>query len=440
MVVVGAGYVAVAPAAAETLAEALASAYENNPTLNAQRAALRATDEGVPKALSGYRPTVSASADAGITSASSGVTHPRGVSITIEQPIFTGHRTKNAVKIAETAVLAGREALRSAEQDTLLNAVSAFMALVRAQAVLNLRNQNLEFLGEQVRAAQDRLNVGEGTRTDVAQTDAARAVGRSLYNAAAASLNAAIAVYEQVIGHRPQRLGTANRVDLMLPRTLEDALARAASMHPAILIGSYNIDIAAFNVKVVEGELMPTVGVAGSLSHRRDAGGPGTVSNSASLVGSVKIPLYSGGLASAKVREAKEVLGQRRIENDVARAQVRASVISTWGLVDAARAQTTAADSQVAAQQLVLSGVIEERKVGQRTTLDVLNAQQDLLDARVAQVSAQYDRVVAAYSLLAAVGLLDVDHLRLNVRRYDPTHHYDQVRDKWHGLQTPDGR
>ena len=429
-----------APTSAETLAEALAAAYANNAALNAQRAALRATDEGVPQALAGYRPTISGSADVGVKNTSGVTTHPRGVALSIVQPIFSGHRTKNAVKIAETAVLAGRETLRRVEQDTLLAAVQAFMGLVRAQAILNLRNQNVSFQGEQVKAADDRLSVGEGTRTDVAQTKASLAAGQSELNAASAALNTAIALYELTIGHRPTRLGNAQAVDPMLPASLDASLAAAMKKNPSILAAGYNVDIASFNVNVLEGAKLPSVTLTGSLSHRDDVSTPGSVSNSASLVGAVSIPIYAGGSRNSAVREAKQTLGQRRIEYDLARAQIRQAVISAWGSLDAARAQIRAANARVSAERLVLSGVTEERKVGQRTTLDVLNAQQDLLDARVGQVRAQHDRVVAAYALLVAIGMLDARSLGLKVKYYDPGDHYGQVRDLWHGLRTTDGR
>jgi outer membrane protein len=227
----------------------------------------------------------------------------------------------------------------------------------------------------------------------------------------------------------------------MLSQTLNAALADAMTSHPAILAAGYNIDVAEFNVKVTEGELLPSVSVSGSLSHNIDSGGaPGSSSSTASLVGRLSVPIYSGGTTSSKVRQGKEVLGQRRIELDVSRDQVRQAVISAWGGLDAARAQIRAADAQVAAEQLVVSGVIEERRVGQRTTLDVLNAQQELINARLSAVNAQHDRVVASYALLASVGRLSAEHLGLAVQRYDPAHHYIQVRDKWGGLRTPDGR
>ena len=428
-----------APARAETLLQALASAYANNPTLNAQRAALRATDEGVPQALGGYRPTVSGSISAGVSDTSGTTLYPRTYTLTVQQPIFAGFRTKNSVKAAETAVLAGRETLRATEQDTLLNGVTVFMDLVKAQANLNLQKQNVDFLQQQLNAANDRLKVGEGTKTEVAQTQYSLAAGQSQYDAAVATLNTAIATYEQIIGHRPRSLGTARPISGMLPKSLNTALADGLGSNPTVLAASYNVDVASYNVNVLEGSLLPTVGLTGSLSHRDDASFVGSSSDTSSLMAGINIPIYTPG-ADSKVRQAKETLGQRRIEHDAAVAQMRQAVISAWGTFDAAQAQTRAADAQVRAQTLVLSGVQEQQRVGQSTTLDVLNAQQSLLTAKLAQVTAQHDRVVAAYTLLKAVGKLSAENLGLKVASYDATDHYKKVRDKWFGLRTPDGR
>ena len=429
-----------APAKAETLLQALASAYANNPTLNAQRAALRATDEGVPQALSGYRPTVSGSIQVGTAETNSQSYNPRTYSLTVEQPIFTGFRTTNSVKMAETAVLAGREQLRGTEQSTLLSAVTAFMDLVKAQANLNLQKQNVDFLQQQLNAANDKLKVGEGTKTDVAQTQYSLAAGQSQYDAAVATLNTAIATYEQVIGHRPTSLGAAKPIDGLLPKSLDSALAAGMGDNPNVLAASYNIDVASYNVNVLEGALLPSVGLTGTVSHSDEpsASVHGGV-DSASLMAGINIPIYTPGQDS-KVREAKETLGQRRIEHDAAVASMRQSVISAWGSLDAARAQARAANAQVTAQTLALSGVEEQHKVGQSTQLDVLNAQQNLLSAKLAQVTAEHDRVVAAYQLSAAVGMLSAQRLGLQVAHYDATNHYKQVRDKWFGLRTPDGR
>jgi outer membrane protein len=365
---------------------------------------------------------------------------PRGVQLSVEQPIFLGFRTTNSVKQAQSSVKAARQQLKVVESDVLLQAVTAFMDVIRAQVVVNLTAQNIEFLREQLRAAEDRLSVGEGTRTDVAQTNARLQEGISDYAQAVADLNQAIATYIQVIGHRPESLGGYNGIERLLPRTMDAGLAVALSEHPSIVAALYNVDIASYNVRIAEGATLPTVGVQGSLTHRNDENGHGTWNEDARITGQLTVPIYQGGEAAANVRQFKETLGQRRIDLDAARAQVRQAFVSAWGQLDAARAQVTAAQAQVAAQQLALDGIIEERRVGQRTTLDVLNAQQDLLQAQVSLVNAQYARVVGAYSLLSAYGKLDAETLALAVDIYDPAEHYTAVADKWGGLRTPDGR
>jgi outer membrane protein len=342
--------------------------------------------------------------------------------------------------MAHTSVLAGREQLRSAEQDVLLSTVQAFMDVVLAQVVLNLRAQNITFLTEQVRAAQDRLTVGEGTRTDLAQAQASLSAGQSSYAAAVADLNQSIAVYIQVVGHRPTQLGAADGVERLLPKSLDGGLGIALAAHPDILAASYNVDIAAYNVKIAEGALLPAIALEGDYSHRDDASALGGWSDSASVTARLSMPLYQAGQPSAEVRQLKETLGQQRIALDAARGAVRQGFVSAWAMLEATTAQVAAAASQVAADQLALAGVLEERKVGQRTTLDVLNAQQDLLNARVSQVTAQHDRVIAAYQVMSAMGKLDAKTLGLAVSIYDPTEHYNAVKDKWFGLRTPDGR
>jgi outer membrane protein len=243
-----------------------------------------------------------------------------------------------------------------------------------------------------------------------------------------------------VIGRPPDTIGAVKSVDALLTRSLDEALGKAHKNHPAILAAFFNIDVASFNVKVIEGEFLPRVTLEGDISHRDDTSTPGSWSDSASIVGRLSVPIYQAGEPDARARAAKGTLGQRRIEHDLARDQVRQGAVAAWSQLEAAKAQIEAADAQVAAQQLVLSGVIEERNVGQRTTLDVLDAQQDLIDAREAQVTARRNRVVAAYSVLATIGGLSAANLGLAVAVYDPKEHHRQVRDKWGGLRTPDGR
>ena len=193
-------------------------------------------------------------------------------------------------------------------------------------------------------------------------------------------------------------------------------------------------------MNILEGQMLPTASLQGQYSHRDDLNFSNFWRDSATITGQLSVPIYEAGRTSSEIRQAKETLGQRRIQLDLARTQIRQAVISAWGALDAAHAQITAAEAGVSANQLALAGVIEERRVGQRTTLDVLNAQQDLLDSREALVQAQHDAVIAAYTLLSDIGKLDAATLGLKVTIYDPTHHYKQVRDKWFGLRTPDGR
>lgn len=443
---------------AQTMMDTLSLAYSNNPTLNAARSRTRSTDEGVAIALSGYRPQITANGSVSanriessrqsvspttgktINTVSSFTYYPKTVSLNLVQPLFNGFQTANSVKQSESAVRAQREVARSTEQDILFDAGQAFMDVIRDSAIVELRETNVKFLTEQVRAARDRFNVGEGTRTDVAQAEARLQLAISQVNAARANVNASRATYRQVVGIEPKRLTGSAPLDRILPKSVAAALSAAQNGHPGILAGVHNIDVAAFNVKVIEGELLPSLNLQGSVSRSVDPQ-PGTNwSNNAQIGLNLSVPLYQGGAEYARIRQAKENLGTARIQLDVTRDQIRQAVIATWGQLEAASASVVAAAAQVEAAQLALNGVIEEQRVGQRTTLDVLNAQNELIDARVNQVTAERNRVVAAFALASAVGKLDADHLRLKVVKYEPKEHYEQVRDKWFGLRTPDGR
>lgn len=448
----------VAPAAAQTMDAALARAYTGNPTLNAQRAAVRATNENVPQALSGYRPRITASADIGasITDAYQpsrntveGVLpggnaqvrlNPRGAGVQIDQNIFDGGRTRNAVGQAESQVLGARAQLRNTEQNVLLDAATSYMNVLRDTAILNLNRNNVEVLEEQLRQTRDRFQVGEVTRTDVAQAEARLSSSRSQAILAESNLKTSIARYRQNVGAEPARLAPGRPVENLLPRSLQAALNGALAGHPAIVASLHGVDAAELNVKVSEADLYPVLGVRGLVQQRYDTQTFGDNRLSASVVGSLTIPIYEGGQIYARTRQAKEIAGQRRIEVDTQRDTVRAAVVSAWGGLEAAKAQIVAAQAQVQAAETALNGVREEAKVGQRTTLDVLNAQQELVSARATLVTAQRDRVVASYAVLSASGRLSAETLKLRTEVYDARRHYDQVRDKLWGLQTPDGR
>jgi outer membrane protein len=448
-----------APAGADTLRGALSQAYQNNPQLNAQRAAVRATDEGVPQALSGYRPRISLSASIGeqyLDTLNKGTTpagfpvyaNTRGANAvqsyggTISQTILNGHGTASRTRQAEQLVSAARENLRLAEQTILLSAATAYMNLIRDAAILDLQRRNVEVLQEQLRQTRDRFNVGEVTRTDVAQAESRLAAARATMLSAESNYTASRATYRQVIGTEPGRLAPASPVDRLSPQSLPQAIAQARARHPSVTTAMFNVDAAVFQVKIAESALYPTMSIVGNV--QKNYGSTSSLSAlenfSASVAGQLSVPVYQGGSEYATIRQAKETLSQRRIDLDTARDQAQQTLVQSWGQLEAAKAQIQATQSQVTSAEIALNGVREEARVGQRTTLDVLNAQQELVNARVSLVTAQRDRVVASYALLAAVGGLSPQVLRLDVPVYDPTVHYHQVRDTWFGLRTPDGK
>ncbi len=444
-----------AGASAETLESALARAYGNNPDINAQRASVRATDETVPQAKSGYRPQINGTADVGrtYTEFDSGTPRtvfgggtttsrltPRGFGVQIDQSLFDGYRTTNRVRAAESSVLGSRETLNTTEQSVLLDGATAYMDVLRDTAILDLQRNNVEVIDEQLRQTRDRFNVGEVTRTDVAQAEARLAAARSEASLAEATLRNSIAVYRQVIGVDPAQLAPGRPLDKLTPRTVDAALKVGLNEHPAIKARQHAVDVAELQVKIEQGALAPQLGVSGSVNQRYDRNQEGDNALSASVVAQLTVPIYEGGQVYAATRQAKETAGQRRLEADSVRDQVRAAIQSSWGRLEAARAQIQAAQAQIDAAETALNGVREEARVGQRTTLDVLNAQQELLNARVNLITAQRDRVVASYSLVNAMGRLNSRALGLKVNHYSPKIHYDQVKDLWIGLSTPDGR
>jgi outer membrane protein len=446
-------------ASADTLRWALIQAYQNNPQLNSQRAAVRATDENVPQALSGYRPRVSLSASVAeqyldnvtkSTSSSGVVSYPhdfgnnavQSYGGTVTQTLLNGFGTASRTRQAEQLVSAARETLRLTEQTVLLNAATAYMNLIRDAAILDLQRRNVEVLQEQLRQTRDRFTVGEVTRTDVAQAESRLAAARAQVLTAESNYTTSRSTYRQVIGVDPGALAPASPVDRLSPHTLPQAIVEARAHHPSVTTAMFNVDAAVFQVKIAESSLYPTLSAVGSVQKNYGSTQSLTTieSFSASIGGQLSIPVYQGGGEYATIRQAKETLGQRRVDLDSARDQAQQTVVQSWGQLEAAKAQIQATQTQVTASEIALNGVREEARVGQRTTLDVLNAQQELVNARVSLVSAQRDRVVASYSLLAASGRLSPQVLGLDVPVYDPAVHYHQVRDSWFGLRTPDGK
>ncbi|MCS0504180.1 TolC family outer membrane protein [Ancylobacter mangrovi] len=440
---------------AQTLDQALASAYDANPSLNSQRAATRAVDEYVPIALSGYRPQIFGSAsigsqwvegryDAGVGSVTSHYkTDPSSFGITISQTIYDGLKTANSVRGAEAQVKGQRELLRNTEQTVLLDAATAYMNVLEDGALLELRRQNLTAFEEELKSARQRFAVGEITRTDVAQAEASVADAKSTLAEATANLKTANAVFVRVTQLQPQKLSPARPVDGLLPASLDAALASGLTRHPAIRAAQYAMDQSATEVKVAEAALSPTLSLNGSATNQYNYYSDGDRIERGTDVAAtlnLSVPIYQGGAEYSSIRQSKEKLTQARIDIDTERDQVRASVQQYWSGLQAAKAAIESAQASVAANEIALKGVREEWRVGQRTTLDVLNAQTSLFEARASLVTAQRDRVVASFSLLSSVGELSAGTLKLKVRAYNPKVHYDQVRDAWIGVRTPGGQ
>ncbi|KWV57925.1 transporter [Bradyrhizobium macuxiense] len=440
------------PAArAEGLPEALVKAYQTNPQLNAERARQRATDENVPQALAGYRPQIAASLSVGLQAVrdllpgnviQTATLKPWQIGLTVTQTLFNGFKTANSVRVAELQVQSGREALRNVGQGVLLDAVTAYTNVLANQTLVDAQRSNVAFLKETQAITQRRLNAGDVTPTDTAQAEARLNRGLADLNAAEVNLAISQATYAQVIGNAPSQLRPAETVDRLLPRSREDALAIALREHPAVMAAGYDVDVASTSIRVAESSLMPNVTLQGSVSKNRDSDTSLSTfgTDQASVIGQVTQPIYDGGTAASQTRQAKEVAAQSRLVLDQVRNQAKTAVVSAWVASEGAKIAVSASLSEMKAAEVALAGVQKEAAGGQRTTVDVLNAQQDLITARARLIGAQRDRVVASYTLLSAIGHLDVKTLNLKTPDYLPEVHYHQVRDAWHGLRTPSGQ
>ena len=441
--------------AADTLLGALSQAYQVNPQLNAQRAILRQADEAVPQALSGYRPSVKANAGVGkqITSQDTIVgpgliqnnvwpTTPSSVGISVRQTVFNGFQTANQTRAAESNVFVARETLRVIEQTVLLDAATVYLDVVRDAAILDVQRSNVRMLGEILEQTRARFKLQEVTRTDVAQAEAQLAAGQSQMLSADSNLTTSKAAYRRVIGSEPGRLEPGLPVDRLSPQILAAAIDAGTNANPSVLAARYGVDVAQLQVKISESSLYPTVTLLGNAQYLHNVPFTGLIpeQSSATAFITVTVPLYQGGAEYSAIRQSKETLTQRRLDLATTRDKARATVVQVWGEIRAAIAQVQAAQEQVRAAEVALNGVRTEARLGLRTTLDVLIDQQALVNARLNLVTAQHDRIVGSYKLLSAVGRLAPQTLGLPASIYDPMVHYQQVRDAWAGVRTPDGQ
>lgn len=426
---------------AATLLDALVSAYMSNPILQAKRAQLRALDEGVVQALSGWRPTIEVGSSFGIDRAetnllSSETLTPWSGDLTIVQPLYRGGRTVAETKQAENLVAAERSRLLALEQSVLLDCSIAYINVLRDEALVELRNNNVQVLQRQREATEDRFQVGEITRTDVAQAEARLSRSVSDLVEAEGKLMSSRAAYAGVVGAVPESLESAPKLR-DLPASKQDAISIAIDNNPYLAIAISEEQASRNAVDVSRGRLLPVIQLNGEITHRRDVTAAIDESDNYGLSAQVIIPLYQSGSVYSEIRRSRQINSQRRIEIETARREVTESVSKAWELLNSAQAQINARQDEVKAADIALEGVKQESIVGARTTLDVLDAEQELLDAKVALVVAERNEFVASFELAESIGGLTAKNLDLPIELYDPETNYRDVRDRRWGPDVP---
>lgn len=446
-----------APAAAETLADAIALAYESNPTLQAQRATQRALDEGVVQARSGWRPTLSVSGnfgyeqtrvsglsragtdtngdgvpDTGVRNATAEDTRGTGT-LTLSQPIWTGGRVGAAVSAATADVLAGRENLRRVESQVMATVIQYYVDVRRDQQSVQIRQENVEVLKRQLEESKARFEVGEITRTDVAQSEARLAASQALLQSALAQLAISRANYAAVVGQNPGELAPEPSLVAMLPGDVDKAFDVAEENNAQIRAAQYAAQASRARVAAAKAEQMPSVSIGGTLGWAGTPANADLSDYSRDITGraTVTVPLFTGGLTTSRIRAQIERNNADRINVETARRSVLQSVTQAWNQLTAARANIGSTEQQVRAAQIAAEGTRQEQQVGLRTTIDVLNAEQELRSAQLSQVGARRDEYVAATTVLFAMGRLEASNLIPAAAKYDPSTNFKKLRFAW---------
>ena len=416
-------------------------AYASNPTLQAQRAQLRALDENWYQARSGYRPTLTASGRATWTETTLPGTDPLvdvesnsgSAVLSLTQPIYTGGRVSSAVSAAEADSLAGRETLRRVEAQVLGQVIQSYVDVRRDQEALRIRQTNVAVLQRQLDESRARFEVGEITRTDVAQSEARLAAAVALLNSAQATLATSRATYEAVVGQAPGDLAAEPPIGTLLPGSIEQAWDLAESGSPILRAAEYAEQASRARVAGARAEQMPTVSLQGQLGYSGLASPLHTDAYSRALSGTavVTVPIFTGGQTLSRLRAATERNTVDRLGVENARRTVRQAITQSWSALQAARSNIEATDKQVRAARIAAEGVVQEQRVGLRTTIDVLNAEQELRAAELAQISARRDEYVAAAGVLGQVGRLQAGYLVPEIPRYDPAANFNNLRVTW---------
>jgi outer membrane protein len=444
-------------AQAETLTEALVGAYSSNPQILAERALLRATDENVPQALAGWRPTVTVTGAVGaqrtdttpgqvlffnasgipIISPTQSKSTPKSADLNITEQVYSGGRTVAQTAQAEKNIEAERARLVATEQTVFLSVIQAFLDVVRDQATVDLAINNQQVLRRQLEATNDQFRVGAVTRTDVAQAEARLAGATASRQQAEGNLQVSRANYARAVGHPPESLAQPQSHPV-LPTTRDAALSLAATKNPNVIAAIFTEDAARSQIDVARSQLLPSLALVGDLNRSNDQFVTGRQTTSGSIIARVTVPLYEGGAFYSQTRQAEEVVGQRLSQTDDTRRASVQGATQAFEQVVAGRAQVTSLQSTIRAAEIALEGVRQEATVGSRTVLDVLNAEQELFTDRVQLVTTQHDLAVAEYTLLGQIGQLTAADLQLPVKLYDADTHYRSVRDKWAGFGSHD--
>ncbi len=432
----------VIPAQAQSISQALAAAYDHAPDLQGALISAKSASEGIVQAKSGLLPNISAGITGGQSTTLSGgnwspVTSSLGASLTYGQNIFDSGATAAQVEAARAAAEVAELEIRTTEQTVLYQVVQAYLNVLSGRETLALRQDNINFFRAQLQSAQDRLDVGEGTRIDVAQAQARLAQVQAAYQASNGALQSAEASFQRLVGQRPQNLSRSHNFDGLIPRSLDSALAEAEAGHPGILLAKAAIRAAQAGVDVAQSGFGPTASLNGSLRGSwSETSGVDTGNINASVGFSISVPIYSGGRTGSAVRKAN--LGQIKSEIGAMSAydQIREAVIAAWTGIQSADAQINAAQAGVSASTTVLDGVVQERDLGTRTTLDVLNAQADLTSARESLITASSNKVLASFALLSATGRLTAADLGLPVQVKTAVPYTQAVEDVWQELRT----
>jgi outer membrane protein len=442
---------AAAPASAQTITEAFAYAYNNNPQLLAQRAALRATDESVPQALANWRPTVNFSGASGYTRGAFVEPNPltgvgdspsnfssfvsKSLNLQITQPVYRGGRTEAQTRQAINTVQATRAQTLGVETTVLQAVAQGYLDVVRDQTLVEVSRNNENVLRKQLEATRDRFRVGEVTRTDVAQAESSLAQATAQRIQAEGTLETSRAEYTRAVGHPPGRL-VMPRERPVLPATRDEALSLASNDNPTVISASFSELAARDNVDVVRGQLLPQVSIVGTLSRSFAPSFTEQLDrvDTASVVAQVTMPLYEGGAIYSQTRQAEQTVGQRRSQVDDARRAAVQLATQTWETLQAARAAIASFGVAVRAAQTALEGTQQEALVGSRTVLDVLIAEQQLFTTQSQLVQSEHDAALAEFVLAAAIGRLIAPELKLPVQLYDMGRHYKEVKDKWLGF------